>query len=428
MESENHKKDTPRDASQNASKDASKDAIKNYAHNLRVYISFGILFELMNTLFNPFAMKYLERIGGTDFDISLFNGLKGLVMVFAVLPGVFLLDRLNDKKRITGQMVLVGVFFVLSLVIVPFLPQSMQPFVFILLMTFMTVPNALFNVSYQDLTGDLFPQNRAWVLSKRAMYTIVFTNILTLLTGLVFRWWGKDSETIIFIYQVFYIMAFVLGIGAYLVFRTFDYTPREHVKPLSFKGSFKRVFSHKPFKEFVIASTVFHFGWQMGWPLFNIYMIKNLGADELWLSLISIGSAITMFFGHRYWPSAIKKYGPERITTICVAGMAVTPILYVLSPNLLILSIISSTSGFFTAGTITVLFTDMLEVTPEENRIVYVGYYNTLTNITLAISPFVGLFFLQQFDIFVALIVTAAMRFVGVIAFYIREKRWHTMH
>lgn len=394
-----------------------------YKHNLKVFIGFGILLELMNTLFNPYAMKYLERIGGTDFDISLFNGLKGLVMIFAVLPGVFLLDRLNNKKRITGQMVLLGVFFVLSLVIVPFLPQTMQPLVFILLMTLMTIPNAIFNVSYQDLTGDLFPENRAWVLSRRAMYTIIFTNVLTLMTGVVFRWWGKDSETIILIYQVFYLMAFALGLSAFAIFNTFKYTPHENTRPLAFKGSFKRVFSHKPFTEFVVASTIFHFGWQMGWPLFNIYMIKNLGADELWLSLISIGSAITMFMGHRYWPSAILKYGPERITTICVAGMAITPILYVLSPNLMVLLVISSTSGFFTAGTITVLFTDMLEVTPDENRIVYVGYYNTLTNITLAISPFVGHFFLQRFDIFVALIVTALMRFVGVVAFYLREKK-----
>lgn len=396
---------------------------KHYTHNLRVYILFGILFELMNTLFNPYAMKYLERIGGTDFDISLFNGLKGLVMIFAVLPGVFLLDRLNDKKRITGQMVLVGVYFVLSLVIVPFLPPGVQPLVFILIMTLMTVPNAIFNVAYQDLTGDLFPENRAWVLSRRAMYTIVFTNVLTLATGLVFRLWGKDSQTIIGIYQIFYIMAFVLGLGAYFVFKGFRYAPIAHLKPLAFKGSFKRVFSHKPFTQFVIASTIFHFGWQMGWPLFNIYMIKNLGADELWLSLISIGGAITMFVGHRYWPQAIKRYGAERITTLCVAGMAITPILYVLSPNLPVLLVISSTSGFFTAGTITVLFADMLEVTPEENRIVYVGYYNTLTNITLAISPFVGHFFLERFDIFIALLVTAAFRFLGVIAFYLREKK-----
>ena len=59
-----------------------QNAIKNYANNLKVYIGFGILFELMNTLFNPYAMKYLERIGGSDFDVTLFNGLKGIVMIF----------------------------------------------------------------------------------------------------------------------------------------------------------------------------------------------------------------------------------------------------------------------------------------------------------------------------------------------------------
>ena len=44
-----------------------------YKHNLRIFIIFGILFELMNAFYNPYAMKFLERIGGTVFHFSLIN-------------------------------------------------------------------------------------------------------------------------------------------------------------------------------------------------------------------------------------------------------------------------------------------------------------------------------------------------------------------
>ena len=64
----------------------------------------------------------------------------------------------------------------------------------------------------------------------------------------------------------------------------------------------------------------------------------------------------------------------------------------------------------------------MLEVTPSENRMIYVGYYNTLTNITMAISPIVGLYFLSNYSIIVALVVTAVFRLIGGVAFYIRER------
>ncbi len=396
-----------------------------FKHNLKIFISFGILFELMNTLFNPYAIKYLERIGGTDFDISLFTSMKGFIMIFVVLPGVFLLNRVNDKKHITSQVVLVSVWFVLSLVIVPFIPAKLQPFIFILLMTLMTIPSAIYNVAYQDLIGDLFPIKRPEVIAKRSMHTIVYTTLLTLASGFVFKLIPKSNSDVISIYQIFYLSAFFVGMIAYFRFKQFVYTPNTNRQPLAFKGSFKTVFSNKRFTKFVTASTIFHFGWQMGWPLFSIYMIKNLGADEFWLSLISIGSAIAMFMGHKIWPKMIAKYGNERITTICAAGMAITPIIYALSPNLMVLLVISSASGLFVAGTVTVLFADMLTVTPEENRIIYVGYYNTLTNITLAISPFFANFFLSHYGIYVALYVTAAFRMVGCIAFLLREKSEH---
>jgi MFS family permease len=160
----------------------------------------------------------------------------------------------------------------------------------------------------------------------------------------------------------------------------------------------------------------------MGWPLFSIYMIKTLGADELWISIISVGSAIVMFFSYRFWPSKIESMGNEKVATICTFGMAITPLLYVFSKTLPVLAVVSTLSGFFTAGTITVLFSDMLEVIPGKNRSIYVGYYNIMTNLTLIIAPFVGHFINQSKGIIVALIVTSIFRFIGGIAFYVRER------
>ncbi|MCK8061237.1 MULTISPECIES: MFS transporter [unclassified Fusibacter] len=393
-----------------------------FKHNFKIFITFGILFELMNSFYMPFAIKFLERVGGTEFDISLFNSMKGLIMIFAVLPGVFYINRHDDKKKVTSNFVLIVTILVLSLVVIPFLPGAIRPFSFILIMTLMTIPTSIYNASYQNFTGDLFPVRRAQVIAKRSMYTIVFTTVFTLISGLIFKYVPKTDDQRLIIYQIFFVLAFVLGLVAVYVFNKFDYSPAPTHKRYEFKGSFTRVFSNKRFKKFVLSSTIFHFGWQMGWPLFSIYMIKTLGADELWLAIINIGSASVMFLGHKIWPKMIDTYGNEKIATICTLGMALTPILYALSPNLLVLTVVSTVTGFFTAGTITVLFSDMLEVTPTENRIVYVGYYNTATNITLAISPFVGLFFLNRFGIVGALFITAGFRFIGGLAFYLRER------
>jgi MFS family permease len=102
--------------------------------------------------------------------------------------------------------------------------------------------------------------------------------------------------------------------------------------------------------------------------------------------------------------------------------MALTPLLYAVSKSLPVLAIFSMSTGLFTAGTITVLFSDMLDVIPDQNRVIYVGYYNVFTNITLVISPLVGHLFYEARGIVLALIVTTVFRLVGGLAFMIRER------
>ncbi len=395
---------------------------EKFKYNLRIFITFGVLFELMNVFYNPYAMKFLERIGGNEFHFSLINSTKGIIMIFTALPAAFIINKIADKQKITANLVLAMAVIIFSMFFIPMLPANYQVMSFIVILTLLMVPISIYNISYQNITAEIFPLRRARVISKRSIYTILFTTIVTITSGLIFRYFAQDNSEYIFIYRIFYVMAFVFGLLAFFVFKKLYYIPKETHEKIKFKGSFKRVFKNKRYTKFVLSSTIFHFGWQMGWPLFSIYTIKTLGADEFWLSLITVGSAITMLISLRIWPRLIEKYGNEKIAYICTFGMAITPLLYVLSKSLLVLVIFSSLSGIFTSGTITVLFSDMLEVVPEKNRVIYVGYYNILTNITLAISPLIGHYFYDKKGIIYALIITCIFRLFGGIAFMIRER------
>ncbi len=395
---------------------------EKFKSNLRIFIIFGVLFELMNVFYNPYAMKFLERIGGNAFHFSLINSTKGIIMVFTALPAAFLIDKIADKQKATANIVLLMAIIIFSLFFIPMLPDKYQVMSFIIILTLLMIPIAMYNISYQNITAEIFPMRRARVFSKRSIYTILFTTVVTITSGLIFRYFAHTNSEYITFYRIFYALAFFFGILAYLVFKKLHYTPIKSNETIKFKGSLKKVFKNKPYRKFVLSSTIFHFGWQMGWPLFSIYTIKTLGADEFWLSIISVGSAIVMLLSLRVWPSLIEKYGNEKIAYICTFGMAMTPIFYVISKSLLVLAIFTSLSGIFTSGTITVLFSDMLGVIPDKNRIIYVGYYNVLTNITLAISPFVGHYFFEIRGIIFALIITSIFRLFGGMAFMIRER------
>ena len=161
----------------------------------------------------------------------------------------------------------------------------------------------------------------------------------------------------------------------------------------------------------------------MGWPLFSIYQIINLGADELWLSIIGVLSSIGMFIGFKFWNQIILKHGNIRAAIYATLGMSLNPILMLLFPNLYWLSGVNLLIGFFTAGTTTVLLNALLEVTPQEYRVVYVGTYNTLVNASLSVSPIAAFVVLRGFGMIPALMVVSVCRLVGCFTFLLYNRR-----
>lgn len=396
---------------------------ENFEFNKKRYIQYGIFYELMIICVNPYAIKFLTRIGGTNFDISLYNAMKGIFMVLVVLPGVFFIDQFENKKKITSILIFFIALMSFSFVFVPIVPAGIKPLVFIFLSAAMMIPISLYTPCFQSFTGALFPLRRSEVIAGRNMLTVVFVTAMTLSSGFVFKIFAKTDKDYIFIYQSLFVIAFIFGIISVLFFNSIRYKNTQKHDKIDLKYIIKTTRENKGFRNFITASTLFHFGWCMGWPLFSIYMVDTLKADELWLAVISVGSSVFMVLGQKKWPEYIERYGLERISTICTLGMAITPILYAISPSLPVLAVVGSVSGIFISGTTTVLLADLLEVAPEKNRIVFVGFYNTFINLMLAISPFIGHFFLSTFNIYVALIITAAFRTLGSFAFLIREKK-----
>ena len=170
------------------------------------------------------------------------------------------------------------------------------------------------------------------------------------------------------------------------------------------------------------CSLTFHFGWQMGWPLFNIFMIKTLGANEAWLSAISIASGLSSIATSTLWAKFSDKYGNTLTIAIATFGMSITPILYALSNSIWMLVVFNIIIGISIAGTILVLFNMLLEVTPTKNRTTIVSIYNTFIAVSATIAPIVGVTLKNFTNIKTALIIVGCFRLLGSFTFYLRKK------
>jgi MFS family permease len=393
-------------------------------HNIIYYALNGILLTIVVNLYKPFATKFIFRLGGTESHVSLSTSLPGLIAVFVTIPGLILMSNTSDRKKSMIRFFLGSRLFILSFALIPFFPRSMQPMAFVILSSLMNFPESVSSTALQSFSGDIFiDEIRPTAISTRNKFSTLAQIISLLIIGKILKGFGNSENGIIVVYQIFFVLAFIISLFEIYTFNKIKETSCSPKLNINLKEAFSEIFANKQFNIFLVCSLLFHFGWQMGWPLFSIYQIKYLGADEWWLTLLTVSSSAIMFFSYSYWKNLIQKKGNSFVIAIATLGMAATPILFALSPNLYIITITGLITGFFTAGTITALLTLMLEVTPSKNRILYIGVHVTLTNITLFLAPTLGDFILNHTNIYLALCASAFFRLIGSMSFFIRNKK-----
>ncbi|WP_035294165.1 MFS transporter [Clostridium sp. KNHs214] len=395
-------------------------------NNMKYYILNGILFTIMTSLYKSFADKFITRLGGGSFHLSLYNALPGLIGAFFMFPGIILISKTKNKKKTMSKFFLMSRFTIFSFAFVPFFPIKYRPTIFIMLFTLMSLPESLSVMSLQSFSGDIFPEeDRSTAISLRNKFSTLFNVIFLFILGEIFNIVAHNNEQAVILYQILFVLSFIIGLIEISTFMKLKEVNTIQMKEESLKDlkiQIPKILKNKNFSGFLFCSLIFHFGWQMGWPLFSIYQIKYLHANELWLTIINVSSNVVMFFCYSYWNKLIQKKGNAFVIMFATFGMAITPIFYALSYNLYILTLTGLITGFFTSGTLTVILSSLLEVCPEENRLLYVGIHATFTNLTLSIAPMVGNLVLSHTNIYIALCASGFFRLIGSIAFYIRKK------
>lgn len=409
--------------------------------NIRLTVIAGAAAIISFNLTNPFFSLFVIRLGGGNYHVALLSALPAVAAVLILIPGGALIDRFSYKKKITCFLIGSSKFFYLCLALVPFLPATWQATIFVVIIGIMRFPGSISEIAWQSFFADYTPEvHRGYALAQKQRISTFFGMIVTFSAGQILSRFPVSDLDRIKYYQIFFIIAFLAA--------CFEvYTHRKIHEPKCSEESekettaltqkslldrFKIMFSSfqdlpqaKRFLIFAICSVIFHFGWQMGWPLFSLYQIKYLHANEAWLAAISVISGLTSVLSYNQWNKFAEKYGNDITLTITGLGMSLTPALYVLSQTLPVLAIMATIVGISTAGFILTLLKMTLLEAPKFQRTLYIACYQTLINISAVIAPNVGVFINELGGIKVALLAAAFFRFLGVVAFFIRYRYYN---
>ncbi|ETA79827.1 hypothetical protein T472_0214985 [Youngiibacter fragilis 232.1] len=375
----------------------------------------------MVTIFaKSFAAKFLDRLGGAPIHYSLLNALPGFVAIFVTIPGIVMIQMARNKRRIMEGFFYLSRSFPLLLALVPFLPEARRPLAFVLVYGLMNFPESISATALQSFTGDVFsPRERGEAITYRNSYSQIAQLITSVIMGVVLSV-TTTNRSAIFMYQLFIVLSFLLGLKEihYLnLLKAEERAPLANMNPVD---TIRRIFTNRDYRSFIICSLIFHFGWQTGWPLFSIYQISYLGADEKWLTIVNVVLSLSGIVSFPIWQRIVKKTGYDLGIVFATICMASTPILYTFTHSMFMNAAVQPIIGFSTAGITAVLLGLMLESSPEGEGLVSAAVHTTLTSVTLAVAPLFGNLVLSLLGLNASLYVSGTLRAAGALAFLIR--------
>ena len=396
----------------------------------------GIVYTMIINLTVPFTQMFAKRMGGSDLHTALLNAVPPLVAIFTLIPCGMLIERINKKKQTVLYLLCIVSVFYAAIAFVPMIPHEGKVLAFVVLIGLMNWPGALYLTTWQSYFADNFRGSYAnRVYTVRSRFSALFGLLTVLVTGILLTYIPKSDGERLILYQIFYGICFLLTIVQITFFsrtksrkwRHTDISEREKhdVKPshLTLKDTFAGMLRNKRYLIFCICGFVFHFSWQMAWPIFFIYNSDYMYLNEFQFGLLNVAVGAAQFLSLTMWNKLIEKMGSNRILIFGATGLALIPLFYSMLLSFPVLIIMNIASGVFLAGFNLTLFLSLLDTLPKEKKTVYISVFNTITSITGFFAPLTGLWLYNRTNIFLAMAISGLLRLFGSLLYYLRWRK-----
>jgi len=298
--------------------------------NIRINIYHGILSIMSLNLAAPFIGIFAVKIGASNFQVGLLSSAPALVSLLSMIPGGKLIDRRNDQKRVVSLLILLQRIFYLFIATIPFFTEDRRASLLVIAVAIMNMPASVANVGWQAFISRIVPSTRrAEAFAARNRLMNLAGTVVVLVTGRVIDVLGFPIG-----YQLVFALAFVMALVEIWVFRHIDETAsrRQSASPSrpgdrdagygggesapassgileSIAQDIRGILRQGPFKRYMLACMVFYFTWQVPWPLFTLYQVKVLGANNLWVSLLNLANTGGSLVGYGFWVRMMNKHG-----------------------------------------------------------------------------------------------------------------------
>jgi len=284
-----------------------------------------------------------------------------------------------------------------------------------------TIPAHFFNVTWGPMLADVVPEtDRARVFATR---NIVLAIVVTGGVFLAGRFLQNGPYPLN--YQLLYGLAFAASLVS-LYFLTKLRVPDSTVAPAPTQSTglralltgWREAFASAPDFRRITVNTLMHgLGlWMIG-PLYILYFVKTLGAEEGWIGLNSTLANLTPILGYYLWQRGVVRWGENRVLRPTIAVIGLYAVLVGVTPSLAIILVFTALQGLIAPGVNLSHYPMLLKVCPNEQRPMFLALYTTVMNIGAFIMPLIGVKLADQFGYAPVIIAGGIMCLIGSSSF-----------
>ena len=399
----------------------SSDGHASLERNIRVNIYHGITSIMALNLAAPFIGIFAVKLGASDFQVGLLSSGAALVSLLSMIPGGRFIDRQSHKRNTVSKFILFHRLFYLVLALIPFFTADKRAWLLVFAVAVMNMPASIANIGWQAFISKVIPMNRrAEAFASRSRLMNIAGTLMVLLAGRLIDITGFPRG-----YQLTFACAFLLSLGELWVLSHVDEdeavdnaaTGPKKEGFASVRDALRDILAHDRFVRYTLASMVFYLCWQTPWPLFTLYQVKVLGANNMWVSILNLTNTGGTLLGYGFWAKKCNQLGNLTTLFLSSLGIFIVPVAYAVSKSLVTVAIFNLLTGAIFSGVNLALFNQLLEVTPDKNKATYIAYYTTAVNGAAIVAPMLGVSLLSLVGFFWAFMATAALRFSGSFMF-----------
>ena len=371
-----------------------------------------------------FAVAY----GANNAEVGFMAAGAGLGAAVAFLPGAWLSGLWARRKTfvvLTSGLLSRAPF--LGFVLLPFVADGDAALrIVILLAVLQAFFLSLGIPAWTSLAADIVPLSiRGRYFARREFIFGASGLVAAPAAGVMVVVWGKPEG-----WQAVWLLALTAGMFSTWCFNRIPEEPRPRPAEVAPAGQTWHAAILRDANFLIFGGTVFLWNISLyaAGPFFNVYLVKNLDASEVWVGgLAAVASAFGLV-GQAMFGRLLDARGSRWLMAVCGLFIPFLPWAWYFVDAPWQIIFINAVAGVAWAGYILGSFNFLLIVSPPDQRRYYAAAYHTLVFLSTAAGPLIGGVIAQSHSIKALFLISGAGRLAAHVLFlrFVHERRIDT--